>query len=166
MQINNKEKLIVAVSDCIFSDRIDTEIVTYSLGSCLGITVYDKKLKIGGMAHMMLPDSRLRAEKAEQNPYQFVDIGVTELLKQAFSLGMKKNTMEIKLCGCANVLDTKDLFRIGKRNYMIARKLLWKNSLLILSESIGGEQSRTIRLNIETGDLHVSIGGGVEKIII
>ena len=166
MQVNNKEKIIVPVSGAAFTDQPNVDIVTYSLGSCLGITVYDKVIKVGGMAHMMLPDSRMSANKAAKNPYQFVDMGVAELIREALALGMKKSSMEVKLAGCANVLDTKDLFKIGKRNYMIARKLLWKNSILITSESIGGELSRTITLNIETGGLRISIGGGVETIII
>ncbi len=143
--------IIIGIAEMAVSDNPEDVLVTYSLGSCLGVAIYDPVLKIGGMIHCMLPLSKVDQDKAAQRPAMFVDTGVPALLTDLFQLGMQRKQAIIKAAGAANVLDHKDLFRIGERNYTIFRKILWKNSMLIAAEDIGGSISRTIRLEIETG---------------
>lgn len=150
--------VIVGISEMAISSHKDDLIVTYSLGSCLGVTFYDSVLKIGGMIHCMLPLSSIDAEKARQSPCMFVDTGVPKLLAEMFQRGCQKRNIITRLAGAANVLDSKQLFRIGERNYALCRKILWKNSMLISSEDVGGQISRTIRLEIGAGRLTVKSG--------
>src|SRR5262245_51470130 len=67
-----KKTLVVGVADMVVSNDAGSEIVTYSLGSCLGITVYDPAKKVGGLLHLMLPDSSIDSEKAVKAPFMFV----------------------------------------------------------------------------------------------
>jgi chemotaxis protein CheD len=150
--------VIVGISEMAVSNHEDELLVTYSLGSCLGVTFYDPVLKVGGMIHCMLPLSSIDAEKARHSPCMFVDTGVPKLLTEMFQLGCQKRHIITRLAGAANVLDSKQLFRIGERNYAVCRKILWKNSLLISSEDVGGQISRTIRLEIGAGRLTVKSG--------
>jgi chemotaxis protein CheD len=154
--------VIVDIADMAVSGNPDDVLVTYSLGSCLGITVYDPAARVGGMMHCMLPLSSVDGEKAKTRPYMFVDTGMTLFLGRLFEMGVRKANAIVKVAGGAQVLDKQGLFRIGERNYAVLRKILWKNSMMIKSEEVGGEVSRTIRLEIASGRTTVRTGG-VEK---
>ena len=91
----------------------------------------------------------------------FVDTGVPLMMTQLFRKGMRKSSAVIKVAGASNVLDNQDLFRIGKHNYTVLRKILWKSGLLIEAEDVGGHISRAIRLEIDTG-LFAAKSGGLE----
>ncbi len=71
--------------------------------------------------------------------------------------------MVVRLTGGAQVLDSQGVFQIGKRNYLAARKILWKAGILIAAEAVGGEVSRTMRLEVGTGRMWVREGGGIER---
>jgi chemotaxis protein CheD len=157
-------QIIVSIAEMAVSDNPDDVLVTYSLGSCLGVTFYDPDRRIGGMIHCMLPLSQYALDKAQQNPFMFVDTGVPKLLTKMFSMGCEKKKVVTRLAGSANVLDDKGLFRIGERNYAVCRKILWKNSMLIAAEDIGGHASRTLRLEIGTGRVIVK-SAGMETIL-
>ena len=153
-------KQIVGVAEMRVSKNRDEEIITYALGSCLGIVVYDPKVCVGGMLHVMLPLSTIDPIKAEKNPYMFVDTGVPRLFRDCYSLGAQRNRVIVKIAGGATFRDDKtDFFAIGKRNFIIVRKLLWKNSFMISSEDVGGNISRTLSLNIKTGRTIIKSGG-------
>lgn len=139
----------------ISSDPEDT-LVTYSLGSCLGITIYDPILRLGGMVHCMLPLSKMDEQKAQARPYMFVDTGVQAMLGELYDLGLRKTRAVIHVAGGAQVLDTTGVFKIGERNFTVLRKILWKNNLLMESQTVGGQCSRTIRLNIGSGEFSIS----------
>ncbi len=151
--------IVVDIADMAISDNPEDELVTYSLGSCLGITVYDPELRIGGMMHCMLPLSKVDPEKAALKPWMFVDTGLVLLLRQLFGMGVKKSRAIVKVAGGASVLDNQGLFRIGERNYTVFRKILWKNGLMIAGEDVGGEITRTVRLRIDTGEFSIKSSG-------
>ena len=138
-------------------------LVTYALGSCIAVTLYDPASKVGGMLHFMLPESALDAQKAQQNPYMFADTGIKALLDAVRAGGAQPKRMVVRLAGGAQVLDGEGVFQIGKRNYLAARKILWKAGILISAEAVGGEVSRTTRLELATGRMWVREGGGIEK---
>ncbi len=75
-------------------------------------------------------------------------------------MGVNSRNLMIKVAGGANVLDPAGRFNIGKRNYMVLRKLLWKNRLMINSESIGGSSHRSLKINIKTGQIMLKMPGG------
>ncbi len=133
--------------------------MAYSLGSCLGITVYDPVAHIGGMIHCMLPVSKIDPEKAQQTPAMFVDTGVPALFQEAYRLGAEKSRMIVKVAGGSRILDDDGTFKIGRRNYATLRKILWKHNVLIAAEDVGGSFPRTMYLEIDTGKVIVRSRG-------
>ena len=152
-------KLVVGVGDLIVSDSIDDNIITYALGSCLGLTIYDPVAKVGGMLHAMLPDSSIHKNKKnfELNVKKYVNTGIPALFKAAYAMGAKKNRIKLKMAGCSQILDESNFFNIGKRNYAAARKMLWKNNMMIESEYCDKSQSITLMLDIDTGEVIMKI---------
>ncbi len=144
-------QIVVDIADAQVSNHVDDVLVTHSLGSCVGVMVYDPVVHVGGMIHCMLPLSSVDPQKAQERPFMFVDTGVVRFLTQLFDLGVVRSRAVVRVAGCSRILDNSNLFRIGERNYTVLRKLLWKNGLMIKSESVGGSVSRTIRLEIATG---------------
>lgn len=141
----------VDISDLKVSDNENDILVTYSLGSCVGVTLYDPVQKIGGLIHCMLPLSKVDRDKARKNPYMFVDTGVTKMLQELYDRGAKKKNLIAKLAGGAKLLDKKNIFNVGERNVVIVRKILWKNDILIKGMDVGGAISRTVRLYMDDG---------------
>ncbi len=150
---------IIDIADMKISRDPEDILVTYSLGSCLGMAVYDPAIKIGAMIHCMLPLSKIDRGKAEQKPYMFVDTGVPIMLDSMFKAGARKNRLKVCIAGGAHVLDNADIFRIGERNLTVLRKILWKNNMLINVQSVGGHVSRTIRLDLDYGLFTVKSDG-------
>ena len=104
-------KLVVGVADMKLSSSSEDVIVTHALGSCLGITAYDSVTHVGGMLHVMMPLSNINPEKAQQNPYMFVDTGVPEFFKRIFAAGGARNRLTVKVAG-ALVMEPKLLVTI------------------------------------------------------
>lgn len=150
---------VVDISDMVVSDHRDDILVTYSLGSCIGLSLHDPVAGVGGLIHCMLPLSKIDARKAEHTPCMFVDTGVPLFLQKAFDLGARRRHLVAKVAGAARSLDEKGMFNIGERNYTVLRKILWKNSILIASESIGGAHPRTMRLYMNSGTTTVGLRG-------
>jgi chemotaxis protein CheD len=156
----------VGVGDLrISSDKGDV-IITHALGSCLGITVCDPRAGVGGMLHVMLPDSGIDRAKAAENPYMFVDTGVPKLFRECYRLGAEKSRLIVKVAGGAtskaNLED--DYFQIGKRNLIMLRKLLWKNNVLVRACDVGGSASRTLILEIGSGEVLLRVNGTTRKL--
>jgi len=111
----------------------------------------------------MLPESSLDAQKAQQNPFMFADTGIKALLEAVTANGANARRLVVRLAGGAQVLDNEGVFQIGKRNYLAARKILWKAGILISAEAVGGEVSRTTRLEVATGQMWIREAGGADK---
>ena|SRR6056297_3534410 len=153
---------IVGVADMIVSNNVQESIVTYSLGSCIGLVIYDPAVQVGGLLHYMLPESKIDRDKAARKPFMFADTGIPRLFKSAYKLGAKKQRIHIFVAGGAEILDQKGFFNIGKRNYMALRKIFMKNKVLIDKEQVGGNVNRTVRLDIGTGHVFVKTSGSKE----
>lgn len=155
-------RIIVGVSDMKVSNDPQNEIITYSLGSCIGLVVFDPVVKAGGILHYMLPESSLDREKAERNPFMFADSGIPYLFKETYKYNAIKKRMKVYVFGGSQILDQKGFFNIGKRNYMALKKILFKNNVLINYEDVGGNVNRTVRLEISTGNIFVKTSGSSE----
>jgi chemotaxis protein CheD len=156
--------ITVGVGDMQLTNRPDEVLVTYALGSCAGLAIFDPEAQVGGLLHCMLPLSQIDKAKAEANPYMFVDTGVPELFTEAYRLGAQKNRLKVKVAGCAQILDAQGHFRIGERNYATLRKILWKNNVLIDSEDVGGSISRTLYFEIASGRVSIRSNGQVKEL--
>jgi chemotaxis protein CheD len=110
----------------------------------------------------MLPESSIDPEKAKKNPAMFGDTGIPLLFKTCYSLGATKANMIVKVAGGAQILDENGVFNIGKRNYMILKKLFWRNNVRIAAEDVGGSVNRTIRLEVGTGRFFLKVSGDGE----
>ncbi len=150
---------VVDIADCQVSDDPRVCLVTYSLGSCIGVAIWDASAQVGGLLHYMLPDASLSPDKAKAKPAMFADTGIPKLFRAAYELGAAKKNLIVKVAGGSQLLDDKGVFNIGKRNYVMLRKIFWKNGVLIDSEDVGGSVSRTVRLEVETGRLTVKSRG-------
>lgn len=142
----------------ITSDQ--TEILTApNLGSCLGVSIYDPSIKVGGMIHCLLPLSTKNPEKAKEKPGTYVDTGIPLLLEEILKRGGQKKNLVICVAGGASMNSTNDMFEIGQKNYSILRKILWKNNLLIKKEDVGSNTPRSISLYCETGEVWLKVNG-------
>ena len=154
-----KSNITVDISDMKIARRPEDVIVTYSLGSCVGLTLYDPIAGIGGMIHCMLPLSKIDPEKARIKPYMFVDTGVASMLGELYALGAQRQNVIAKVAGAGSPLGREEAFRIGQRNYTILRKFLWKNNILIEKEDVGGSKARTLYLYMADGRTTVKSEG-------
>ncbi len=153
---------VVGIADMRVSAVPGDRLITFALGSCLGVAVHDPAVQVGALLHVMLPLSTINPEKAQRNPFTFVDTGVPLLFKECYKLGAVKERMVVKVAGGAHSGETEDQdkFQIGKRNILTLRKLLWKNGVLLQAHNVGGCQtSRTMALEIGSGEVSLKING-------
>lgn len=148
----------------ISSDREEV-IVAPNLGSCLGVMAFDTKLFLGGMVHCLLPTSTSDPEKAKAKPCTYVDTGVSALLDSMFKQGAERKNLVMVCVGGASLSDPNGVFEIGKKNFTILRKLLWKNNLLLKAEDIGGDCSRTLSLEVGTGATWLKASGQTRRLV-
>jgi chemotaxis protein CheD len=145
-------QVVVDIADLRVSDDPDVELVTYSLGSCIGMAIWDPLAQVGGLLHYMLPDSSI---KPRANPAMFADKGIPLLFHSAYALGAAKNRLIVKVAGGSSLFLTSEAMDIGKHNYVMMRKIFWRNGILIDAEHVGGTLSRTMRLNVGTGQVTI-----------
>ncbi len=154
-----EQKVIIGIAELAVSNNTSATLTTYSLGSCLGITIYDPVVRVGGLLHIMLPDSRIDSAKAAAQPAMFVDSGVPALFRAAYKLGADKHRVQICIAGGAQIMDDGGYFNIGKRNYDALTKMLNEHGLRIHAEQVGGMVNRTMYLNLANGDIRLKISG-------
>ncbi len=143
--------VVVEIADLALSRDPDDVLITYSLGSCIGVAIWDPEAHVAGLLHYMLPESHLAPEKAQANPAMFCDTGISKLFRSAYELGAAKERLRVKVAGGAQLLDDNGTLNIGKRNYLALRKVLWKNGVLIGAEDVGGSVSRTVKVSVGSG---------------
>ncbi|HLP78100.1 MAG TPA: chemotaxis protein CheD [Candidatus Paceibacterota bacterium] len=154
-----RKALVVGVADMVSSNDSTAELVTYSLGSCLGIAIYDAFAKVGGLLHVMLPDSKIDSAKAASSPYMFVDSGVPRLFQAVYNLGGDRRRITVKVAGGAQLLDPHRVFNIGERNAQTFTELLVRNGYTIHGRDVGGLASRTMRLDMTNGQVSIKSPG-------
>lgn len=153
------ETLTVGIADMACSDRPGDLVITHALGSCLGVSLHDPLAQVGGLIHIMLPYSKLSGRPEVENPLMYVDTGLPVLFGEFHALGGRRERAVLKVAGGAQLLDSQGRFRIGERNWAMLKKLLWKNSIPIAAEDVGGGISRTMALAIGTGQVTISADG-------
>lgn len=157
-------EMIIGISEFAVSDSADDVLVTYSLGSCVGLTLHDPRAGVGGMLHAMMPVSSMDPARAERCPAMFTDTGVAALLQTLFDMGASRKDLVAKVAGAAVQMDQSGLFRIGERNHMVLRRVLWKNDILLAGEDVGGSVSRTLLLEVATGRTLVKCNGSLREL--
>ena len=156
---------VVGLADMKVSCDRDGELITYALGSCLGVAIHDPVAGVGALAHLMLPLSSSDPEKAAEKPCLYVDTGVPRLFRAAYSAGAEKRRLVVKVAGGGSLNDEDDdVFQIGKRNFIVLRKLLWQNGVLLQGHDVGGRLSRTMTLAVATGEVTIRTNGEVRRL--
>ncbi|MBP2642445.1 MAG: cheD [Firmicutes bacterium] len=127
-------------------------LISYGLGSCVGIALYDPVAKIGGLAHIMLPDST--QARSTENPAKFADTCLPIMLAELIKGGAIKSRITAKIAGGAQMFtfaNTTDIMRVGERNSEAVREVLKRMDLRLIAEDTGGNYGRTVELNLGNG---------------
>lgn len=142
------------------------KIITVGLGSCIGIAIYDRIKRIGGLAHIMLPDSTQFSNVT--NPMKFADLAIPMLVEKMEKMGSSKRNMKAKIAGGASMFNFSDknmITDIGSRNGIAVKVALEKAGIPLIAEDIGGNKGRTVILDADTGAFQIRIVGlGVKDI--
>ena len=141
-------------------------VTTLGLGSCVGIALRDPMTQIGGLAHVMLPDST--AIKNNSNIYKFADTGIDELVRQLIEAGASKSRLVAKLAGGAQMFafqNKVDLVRVGERNVEASKEKLKELNIPILAEDTGETYGRTVVFYPNSGDFVIRAVGKDERVI-
>ncbi len=153
------KQLIVNIADMKFT-RTEGSIITYALGSCIGISIYDTRIKLGALIHIMLPTCP-PGDKSS-NVYKFADTAIKETLRKLSIMGGLKSSYVCKIAGGAKMFETNSssaIANIGKHNIDAVKLALAKEGIRISAEQTGGKTARTMILDIETGQVTLrSIG--------
>lgn len=157
--------IIIGISDLNVVKPPDS-LITYALGSCVGICLYDKQAKIAGLAHIMLPLSTEAKDKT--NKMKFADTATIEMIKKMEALGASRNRITAKIAGGAKMFEIqtgKEMFDIGKRNVAATKNVLSALNIRIIAEDTGLNYGRTIEFYSDTGVLKVkSVSKGTKEI--
>ncbi|EHJ01526.1 CheD [Clostridium sp. DL-VIII] len=135
-------------------------IMTIGLGSCIGIALYDKALKVAGLAHIMLPDST--QFKSNTNPMKFADLAIPILIEKMEKQGCRKRNLTAKIAGGASMFNFSDksiISDIGKRNSDAVKKTLKDEAIPIIAEETGGNKGRTMVLYASDGKVVLKVVG-------
>ena len=157
-----ERELKVGIGDMKFA-RGDSRIITYALGSCIGITFYDPLIKLGGLLHIMLPN---RVDPNDPKVFKYADSGIRETIRKLTAFGMVKSRTVVKIAGGAKMFEMKgssDFGNIGQRNAAMVKKILMEERFRISAEDTGGAYARTMVLNVNTGEVFVRTVGKPEK---
>ena len=141
-------------------------ITTLGLGSCIGIAVYDPVTKVGGLAHIMLPDSTQMRNNS--NIAKFADTGIEELIKRVTAAGANKRRLVAKIAGGAKMFQVSGLStvgNVGERNAQASRAKLKQLGISLLAEDTGLNYGRTVELYPETGEFRIkAVGKSIKSI--
>ena len=131
--------------------RQEGTLITYALGSCIGITFYDPVIKLGALLHIMLPEAGV----TNVNPMKFADTGIRETLRKFYVFGAKMFEMKGQ-GGFGN---------IGERNIQSVKKILRQEGIRITGEDTGANYARTMLMDLSSGEVRIRTVGKSERII-
>lgn len=144
----------IGISDMNIATYPDV-LATYALGSCVGICLYDKEIKLAGLIHIMLPWSRESASPVE-NPLRYADTGITELVKKMCESGSSPSALTAKIAGGAQMFKSSSaIFNIGDRNVNAVKTVLSEYKIPIIAEQTGSNFGRTVFFYSENGDMEI-----------
>ena len=136
--------------------RAPSTLISYGLGSCIGISLYDPQRKIGGLLHIMLPDST--QARTSDNPAKFADTGIPLMINDVIALGASRSRLVAKIAGGAQMFafsNATDIMRVGTRNAETCKQILKRNGIRVIAEDTGGNYGRTVSIDLSTGSYKV-----------
>ncbi len=125
-------------------------IISTILGSCIALTIFNKRLKVGGICHALLPKNPA-AQGRDQ--FRYVDSAVFYMLQQFETIGIGKEEMEVKLLGGADVLDRTDgtTVSVGQKNIETALEIMENEDIKLAASHVGGKFGRKVHFYTHTG---------------
>lgn len=136
-------------------------LIIMGLGSCIGLTLHDRYVKVGGIAHIMLPDSKGVTVKG---CCKYADTAVPLLLKEMLRHNARKDRIVAKMAGGASMFSAMDALRIGRRNAEVVKEALKNEGIRLVAEDTGGTCGRTVTLDTCNGKLSVKTKDGIKHI--
>lgn len=140
-------------------------VTTLGLGSCVGIAIRDPGTGIGGLAHIMLPDST--EIRNNENRFKFADTGIADMVDEMVKKGAVRSRMVAKIAGGAQMFAygnaKSDMIRVGERNILASKKKLEELKIPLLAEDTGDTYGRTVIFYPETGVFVIRAVGKPEK---
>jgi chemotaxis protein CheD len=143
--------VVIGVADCHVTNDVSNVLVTYALGSCIAVSIYDPVARVGGLLHFMLPEAPADAAQAGKSPYMFADSGIPMMFHAAYDKGAQKRRLRVRVAGGAQIMDEHGVFNIGQRNCLAMRKIFWKAGVMVHAEETGGKSARTMRFEMSSG---------------
>ncbi|MBM3788238.1 MAG: chemotaxis protein CheD [Acidobacteria bacterium] len=153
--------LVVGISDCRCTNDPNTDLVTYALGSCIGVAALDSQNGVGGLLHFLLPDSRQDQTRAQEQPAMYADSGIPHLIRSMEKLGAERSKIRVRLAGGARMMTESSHLAVGKRNQLAARRVLWQMGVMVEMEAVGGSASRTMGLRTGKKEFWLQSSGTV-----
>ena len=147
--------VVVGVADLAIARESQGQLVTYALGSCIGLAAYDPVAKVGGLLHYMLPQPAEQADPKELKPFMYATTGIPLSFRKLAEAGARKDRLIVCAAGGAEIIQDAGVFAIGKRNRTILRKIFWKDGTVLAAEDTGGALARTMTLNLGTGEVKI-----------
>lgn len=147
------QRVVIGVGDMAVSNNNLVTLSTYALGSCIGVVAYDPGVKVGGILHLMLPDSSISPEKAAKQPAMFADTGLPLFFRALLGMKADRSRLRLIVTGGACVLASHDNFKIGERNTKATLDYLAANGFRVRQQVTGGTTNRTVHLEVASGDL-------------
>lgn len=140
--------------------RMEGLLITYALGSCVGVAMYDPVARLGGLLHIMLPS----AERANvDNIYKFADTGIQEMLRKMQVFGGMRSRYVCKIAGGAKMFEMQgSLGNIGQRNIESVQNCLRREGIRLSRQDVGANYARTMSMDVETGIVKVRSYGRPE----
>lgn len=157
-------RLVVGIADMKMAQR-EGELITYALGSCIGICLYDPSIKLAALIHIMLP---LNMETGRSSPMKYADTGIRETLRRMEAMGARRIRIVAKIAGGAKMFEINgggNLGNIGQRNIESVHLVLRKENIRLVKEDVGGTVARTLRFDAATGQGYIHCYGKPEKIL-
>lgn len=154
------DKIKVGMADWKLAHNPDW-LVTYGLGSCVGLGLWDAKEQVAAMAHIMLPDSKEARFRQDVNPAKFADTAMDVMFDYFIRNGIPPERLQAKVVGGANMfaftnrLTVKNGMNIGQRNVLAVHELLRKMKIRILGEDTGGTSGRSVEFAAESGVMRI-----------
>jgi len=158
--------IIVGVGECRLAAYPVASVSTYALGSCVAVVAWDWRVKVGGLLHAMLPESSIDRTRAASQPSCYVDTGIPALIVGMEENGASRRRIRCCVAGGASMIVDRALFEIGKRNYLAVKKTFWKLGMFLDQEDVGGSESRSIRLDLDTGRIDLKKGVGPGRVFV
>jgi len=151
-----QKRVSVGIGQLAVSKDPREVLVAYGLGSCIGVTVWDPQARVGGLVHVLLPDSEGRRCDSKE-PARFADVGIDVLVQKVVEAGAMPRRLIVKLAGGAAVLGpaNAEKFKIGDRNAEAIHQRLKRHGLSPIAADTGGVKGRTLEMHLATGKTYV-----------